>query len=112
MVTTRFGKATVRVPMQIVTESDTVQLQPGDAVYVLRYAGEGSWKAWVRGQFLEIELAEKGETCREGDGGLAPCAAEIVEKPDTVWWVMIRGRAGQEGWTRQVDHFGRIDACE
>ena len=111
VVTTRFGRATIRVPMPIVVESGTVQLRPGDAVYIARYSGEGVWKTWARGQFLEIELTDKGETCRGGDGGIAPCAAEIVEKPETVWWAKIRHHAGQEGWTRQLDHFANIDAC-
>src|SRR5262245_59465497 len=111
VVTTRFGRATIRMPMPIVAESGTVQLRPGDAVYIVRYAGEGFWKAWVRGRFLEIELADQGETCRGDDGGPGPCAAEIVEKPDTVWWAKIRNRAGKEGWTRQLDHFAKIDAC-
>jgi hypothetical protein len=28
-----------------------------------------------------------------------------VEQPDVVWWAKIRNSRGQEGWTREVDHF-------
>ena len=29
----------------------------------------------------------------------------------TVWWAKVRDARGREGWTREVDHFGNIDAC-
>jgi hypothetical protein len=109
VITTRFGSATIRTP--ITAESGTLQLQPGDTVHVLHYFGEGFWKVWVRGQFVQLRLESKGQTCFGYDGRSVPCTAQIIEEPRTVWWAKIRNRAGQEGWTRELDHFTDIDAC-
>lgn len=31
--------------------------------------------------------------------------------PEDVWWVQVRNRDGQVGWTDRSDHFGNMDAC-
>ena len=109
VVTTRLGKAAIRRPITV--DSTALRLQSGEAVYILHYLGEGFWKVWTRGQFVDLELADRGQTCRDEQRKSSACDAQIVTEPVAVWWARIRNRAGQEGWTRQLDHFGNIDAC-
>lgn len=109
VVTTKLGRATIREP--IVVDSDKLELRPGEVVYVVNYIGEGVWKIWTRGRLYHLEIAGKEETCGRPAPEPGPCAAQIVEEPKTVWWAKVRNRTGQEGWTRQLDHFDNIDAC-
>ena len=109
VVTTKLGRATIREPIAV--DSDKLELRPGEVVYVVNYIGEGVWKIWTRGRLYHLEIAGKEETCGRPAPEPGPCAAQIVEEPKTVWWAKVRNRAGQEGWTRQLDHFDNIDAC-
>jgi hypothetical protein len=106
VVTTRPGRAVVRRPSAL----GGVQVRPGDSIVVLHYVGEGFWKLWVRGHVVEDEVPDAESSCGFDTGVRVPCAVQILEEPETVWWVKIRSR-GRDGWTRQVDHFGDVDAC-
>jgi hypothetical protein len=64
----------------------------------------------VRGRVDVDELPDKESSCANDLGERVECAVQITEEPDTVWWAKIRSR-GREGWTRELDHFGNIDAC-
>jgi hypothetical protein len=109
VVTTRLGRAIVREP--ILVEPHKPDLMPGSLVYVLSYVGEGVWKIWIKGQSYEMEISSREEICMGRRGETIACALQIIEEPQTVWWAKVRNSAGQEGWTRQLDHFGNIDAC-
>ena len=109
VVTTKLGRATIREP--IVVDPDKLALEPGEAVSVVNYIGEGVWKVWTRGRLHHLEIAGKEHSCAGQARAPGPCAAQIVEEPKTVWWAKVRNRGGQEGWTRQLDRFGQVDAC-
>ncbi len=109
VVTTKLGRAIVREPILI--ESHKPGLMPGSLVYVLSYVGEGAWKIWVGGQIYETEISSREQICVGRQGETIACAIQITQEPQTVWWVKVRNSTGQEGWTRQLDHFGNIDAC-
>jgi hypothetical protein len=112
VVTTRVGRAVVERETTIGRARITVR--PGDQVLLLHYEGEGVWKYWVRGT-IDEEFIPDRENCERSAGRsptmFAQCGVQELERPETVWWVKIRDRAGREGWTRQVEHFGNIDAC-
>ena len=110
VVTTKLGRAVVRRPTTIGVGSAPVAVEPGDAVYILHYVGEGYWKFWIRGRVDSDQLPEKGVGCVDDAGRSVVCAVQITEEPQTTWWAKIRSR-GRQGWTRQVDHFSDIDAC-
>jgi len=112
VVTTRVGRAVVKRETTIGRRHQTVE--PGDEVALLHYLGEGYWKYWLRGQ-IDQEFIPDPDNCRRS-GDRSPtmsgrCAVQQEELPETIWWVLIRNQDGQEGWTREVDHFGNIDAC-
>ena len=104
VVTTKLGRVIVRRSTTV--GGRNLPVEPGDALHVLRYVGEGYWKFWLRGHIDEDQLPDKRATCVGG-----PCAIQMVEEPVTVWWARIRDARGREGWTRQLKHFGNIDAC-
>lgn len=110
VVTTTLGRAVVRRPVSLGVESEPIAVRPGDAVYILHYRGEGYWTFWARGRIDSDQIAGKDDGCADHAGESVSCAVQITEEPRTTWWARIR-RGRREGWTRQVDHFGDIDAC-
>ena len=110
VITAELGRAVVRRTTTLGETGSTLTVQPGDKVYVLHYVGEGYWKLWVRGRILDEQLPDKDGGCEGDDREPVKCAIQIIEHPKTVWWAKIRSRK-REGWTRQLDHFGEIDAC-
>jgi hypothetical protein len=76
----------------------------------LRSIGSGDWKIWMNGQTDEQYIGSPAY-CASGKQASDECALTVVEQPETVWWVNVRDALGHEGWTREVDHFGNIDAC-
>jgi hypothetical protein len=89
-------------------------VRPGDQILLLHYRGEGTWKYWLRGQFDEAFIPSPEDCRRSADRSptlFSQCAVQVEQQPDTVWWVTIRNQHGQVGWTREVDHFGNLDAC-
>jgi hypothetical protein len=104
VTTTKLGQAVVKRPT--VVGERKLRVEAGEAVYILHYVGEGYWKFWLRGQVDQDQLPDKRDECVGG-----PCAVQVVEEPVTVWWAKVRDAQGREGWTRQLDHFGEIDAC-
>jgi hypothetical protein len=110
VVTTKLGRAVVRKPTVIGSETP-IDVVPGDDILLLHYVGEGFWKFWIRGRIGEGEFAGKADVCTDEGREPVPCAVQIVEEPETIWWAKVRRGDGREGWTRQVDHFGNVDAC-
>jgi hypothetical protein len=105
VVTTKLGRVAVR--RRAILGEGRLRVAPGDDVYILNYVGEGYWTIWVRGEVMNERLAEKPADC-DAD---PECSLEIVEGAETTWWVKVRDQQGREGWTRQVENFGDIDAC-
>lgn len=106
VVTTRPGHAVVVRQMAIGRRQMTVR--PGDRVLLLHYLGEGYWKYWLRG-VIDEEFMPDQPSCKNNPRLVNECGIQMGEPPHTVWWVKVRARNGQEGWTRQVDHFGNKD---
>lgn len=110
VVTSKLGRAEVRRYVTIGIGPDPIKVQPGDRVFILHYVGEGYWRFWVRGRVDDDQLPDAESECASDAGEPSECAIQITETPQTTWWVNIR-RGDREGWTRQVEHFGNIDAC-
>ena len=106
VVTTSPGRARAWKDTVIGDLEARIAVRRGETVHLLHYLGEGYWKTWVRGR--EIEINEIG--CMGDTNTPQPCGLRILSKPRTTWWVKIRS-GEREGWTRQVDRFGNIDAC-
>lgn len=96
VITTVAGKAEILKDFTL--ESSKVKLKKGDAISLLTYLGEGWYRMWYRGKFFE-------------DDGYAEGEINIVTQPESVWWVKIRNRKGQIGWTKSSESFDNQDQC-
>jgi hypothetical protein len=92
----------------------------GDTAYLLTYEGEGVSKVWLDGTISEEEVyfvADKQDWGYAGGKRLtcthpsARCWGRMEKENESDWWVLIKTPRGSEGWTRQTDHFGNMDAC-
>lgn len=112
VITVKPGVVRVKKEMTLGSGERKVKARPGDVLYLLHYMGEGIYKFWLRGRVYEDEmpyqprmrqLAEDEVKARE--------LIEFVNEPETVWWMKVRNRRGQVGWTRQNRHFDDVGSC-
>jgi hypothetical protein len=80
---------------------------PGDVIWVYTYLGEGSFKVWFGGRFMDQDL---GFSPWGGSGGSRCeverfCWGELKSELDMVWWVRIKNVDGVTGWTRETGNF-------
>jgi hypothetical protein len=93
VVTSMPGRAEVRVP----TTVGGLRAAPGDVVWLLTSQGEGFYKAWFKGQFID------------GINGFYNVV--MTSQPVYTWWVKVQDGSGRVGWTSQHRNFGHVDAC-
>ena len=75
-----------------------IQAAPGDILYLLTYQGEGFTKAWFKGRlYTDVDVTDfLSGAC----AGASPrCAGTLIERPRSEWWVRVRSRRGNEGWS-------------
>lgn len=94
VITTRAG--IVRVLKN--TTLDNVKLRRGDNLYLLTYLGEGFSKIWYKGRIFQGDPYDQ-------------TLYKQIRLPIDVWWVKVKNRRGQTGWSRQPDNFGNKDRC-
>ncbi len=101
VITDRFGVIRLTKPAKIgdgyIPKRPIVPLRTGDELYTLHYAGEGSVLFWHQGKTYEEILDDR--------------ATRIVSQPRYVWWVKIKTKAGNTGWTDQTKRFDNMDSC-
>jgi hypothetical protein len=108
VTTTTPGRATAS--RQITVGATHQVVRAGEPIYLLRNVGGGDWKIWVNGVVDQQYIPNQGY-CTGAQGASDECAIAVASQPAVVWWARVRNSRGQEGWTREVDHFGNIDAC-
>jgi hypothetical protein len=108
VTTTKAGRATAS--RQVNVGTNHMPVAAGQPIYLLRNVGSGDWKIWIDGKTDEQYIGSPAY-CASGKQTSDECALTVIEQPEIVWWVQIRDAQGREGWTREVDHFGNIDAC-
>lgn len=109
VVTLRAGRVRFEAPQQLRTSEGVIDVLPGQTLYLLTYQGEGFTKAWFDGKvYRDVDASSfiNGACTKFPDR----CPGRIVEPSRTEWWVQVRNRAGQVGWTREPDKFDGKDA--
>jgi hypothetical protein len=96
VVTVRPGRARATSALHL----DGVTVEAGQEVLVLRPVGEGVFKIWVANRALDARLLPAKDA-----------SLRLLSQPKIVWWVQVRNRLGQIGWTDQADRFDGTDAC-
>lgn len=95
VITTKAGQVKA---LKSFTNSSGVQIKANDIFYLLTYRGEGFYLTWYKGKEFEDEAYDQGNM-------------KVLNGPDAVWWVKIKNRRGQAGWTRLPENFDNKDAC-
>ena len=112
VVTTRAGRAQVDRPADLWTTAGTLQIKPGETLFLLTYQGEGHFAAWFAGRLYDsveaIRFAGVNLAC---DSRPDRCNGRVVEKPVSEWWVRVRNLNGVRGWTREPEKFSKKDGC-
>lgn len=95
VVTSIAGKA--KVLKDVTLENSKVRVKKGDTLLMLTYLGEGYFRFWYRGKIFEESADVDG--------------IKFLSQPKSVWWVKIRNRKGQIGWTISDGNFNNQDQC-
>lgn len=96
VITTKAGL--VKALKNYTTPNANIRIKAGDIFYLLTYRGEGFYLIWYKGKEFVDEIYEQGE-------------ARVLSQPEAVWWVKIKNRRGQIGWTRLAENFDNKDSC-
>jgi len=94
VITTRSGIVRVLKNMTL----GNVRLKRGDNLFLLTYLGEGFSKIWYKGRIFDGDPNDQ-ELFKD------------IRKPIDIWWVKVKNRRGQTGWSRQSDNFGNKNKC-
>ena len=109
VVTTKPGRVRFRRTVDLPSESGAIHVEPGQDLHLLTYTGEGYFTAAFAG--IVYRNVDGGAffngACEEG---AQRCVGEIVEPPESTWWVQLRNAAGQVGWTNEPAKFDGKDA--
>src|SRR5215203_1982274 len=74
-----------------------VSIKKGERVLILTPIGEGFYKVWYKGLILQA--------------GMDNSQFKTLSEPKYVWWVKIKNRKGQVGWTKLTENFDNKDSC-
>jgi hypothetical protein len=107
VITKKYGRIKALKPITL-DKQQPISLKPGDVIYTLHYLGEGFELFWYDGKVYSDEIAAE-EIDRTP---LADQPLQVLDLPVTEWWVKIRNKKGQIGWTNETDKFDHMDACE
>jgi len=109
VTTTKIGRATASRDVRV--GANHLLVHAGEPIYLIRNVGGGDWKIWVDGVIDRQYIPSQGY-CTPDTQSSDECAIKVVDQPVNVWWAQVQNTRGETGWTREVDHFGNIDACE
>ncbi|MCE5272401.1 hypothetical protein LLH00_14070 [bacterium] len=92
-------------PGKIIVKKDYENYREGDVLWVYTYLGEGYFKIWYKGEFIDDEIDISDDAPSPDDWG------SYEFQPVSVWWVRIQTKDGIVGWSNEPDHFSDKDAC-
>ena len=75
-----------------------VQLRRGDQIFLLTNLGEGFSKVWYKGKIFEGDPYDES-------------IFKTIQERKSIWWVKVKNRKGQIGWSRQPENFDNVDQC-
>lgn len=78
--------------------ANEIFIKSGEVFYVLTSLGEGFHQLWYKGKFFQDEIYNEKNM-------------KILTMPVADWWVKIKNRKGQIGWTKLPENFDNKDGC-
>jgi hypothetical protein len=110
VVTTRAGRVGYRRAEILTTAEGDVEIQSGELLHLLTSEGGGFWTVWFKGRvYHELDGGAFSNAGCKIDPGR--CPANILQMPQSVWWVQVRNAQGQIGWTNEPDKFDNRTAA-
>ena len=92
-------------PGKLIVRRNVTTFRKGDVLWVYTYLGEGYFKIWYQGKFIEDQIDFNIRNPTPDDWGY------FEFMPDSVWWVKVQTSSGLEGWTNEPRNFSNQDAC-
>ena len=112
VITRRYGVSKVIKPVDVGYSKDgkgpLLHLEPGELVYSLHYEGEGQYLFWYKGKSYIDGVASRTPDSEPLDPELS---FQTLSTPQYEWWVKIKNRQGQIGWTNTPESFSNSDRC-
>lgn len=109
VITTKAGRVQFPKPMDLQSNTGKLHVKPHETLFLLTYQGEGFMKVWLNGKVYDgVEVTSFYDEICKADPHR--CGATNFEEPQCVWWVKIRNRRGQVGWTNEASKFDNKDA--
>lgn len=108
VITYQPGLSKVLVPMTL-GRGPSVSVVAGDILLTLHYAGEGYDLFWFKGRTYSDQIAANEP---DADPPSAELKIQVISRPLEVWWVKVKNKKGQVGWTDQTRNFAHMDRCE
>lgn len=96
VITTKAG--TVKALKNFTFSNNKISVKAGNLFYLLTYRGEGFFLIWYKGKKFEDEILDEN-------------TMKLLSEPKSVWWVKIKNRKGQIGWTKMPENFDNKDSC-
>jgi hypothetical protein len=87
------------------------RVKPGAILYLLNYMGEGVYKIWFQGKLYQDEMPTAPGLHTKVPIEKREEYLHVIKEPDYIWWVKVKNRRGQIGWSKQDGNFGDMDAC-
>jgi hypothetical protein len=88
----------VKALKNFMMDNGKIPIKKGDILYTLTYRGEGFYLISYKGKNFDDEIFDEAKL-------------KVLSQPKSVWWVKIKNRKGQIGWTRLPENFDNMDAC-
>jgi hypothetical protein len=97
---------------QFAVTRDNGRYRRGDTIWVYTYHGEGNFLVWYKGRMYDEDLGFSpygGSTGTRGERG--GNWGHLTAAYRGEWWIRVRLRGGQVGWTNRGEDYENTDAC-
>ncbi|WP_317930255.1 hypothetical protein [Halioxenophilus sp. WMMB6] len=99
----------VRVKRAYQSDASGRAYRAGSELFVYSYEGEGFYQVWFHGEMYseEVSFMAGWDSCEEEE----TCWGEVLQTPESEWWIQIETPFGERGWSNQPENFAGKDSC-
>ena len=112
VITYKAGITKVLKPMKLGYQEGqrepSLEVEHGDILYILHYAGEGFDLFWFKGKKYYDQIASDKPDPNPPSPELN---VQVISRPEADWWVRVKNKKGQTGWIKNPPYFENADAC-
>jgi hypothetical protein len=108
VITYKPGISKVLKPMTL-GQGASVAVVSGDILLTLHYLGEGYDLFWFKGKTYQDQIASDKP---DPDPPPSDLTIQVISRPRSVWWVKVKNKKRQVGWTDRTKDFAHMDAFE